>query len=342
VLVGGIVSLVVLAPLLREVYASFGEVSRANVWWVSIALACTVGGFACCWIMQRIALRAERWSDVVAPQLAGNAASNVLPVGNALGSIVQFRLLQRRHIDLTRSVTALTITGLLTNIAGLLVFPLVLVLPIGDLGEVDVAPLARYGVLALLLAMPVAYLALRGQRPMKWVARACHRGLCRVPWCHPPANLADRIVAERDAVRTALSRRAPLVAATAVGRALSDYLALYASMLAVGLRPSPALVLGAFIAANAAGMIPFTPGGLGFVEAGLSGALLLAGAPEEQAVAAVAIYRMVSCWLPALAGLHAYVWARRSAVVAPVARTSTSGAIENTCLGVPAAAHTVV
>jgi uncharacterized protein (TIRG00374 family) len=101
------------------------------------------------------------------------------------------------------------------------------------------------------------------------------------------------------------------------------------------------MVLVAFIAANAAGMIPFTPGGLGFVEAGLSGALVLMGAAEEQTLAAVAIYRLVSCWLPVLAGVVAYGASRRSVTVPPVTRTSASAVVENTCLGVPAAAQTV-
>ncbi|MEY2458829.1 MAG: putative heme transporter, partial [Acidimicrobiaceae bacterium] len=141
--------------------------------------------------------------------------------------------------------------------------------------------------------------------------------------------------------RRAMRSHKRLVVLTSMGHALGDYVALYASLLAVGLRPSPAMVLVAFTAANAAGMIPVTPGGLGFVEAGLSGTLVLMGAGEEQTLAAVAIYRLMSCWLPALAGIVAYVSSRRSAPMAPVTRTSASTVIENTCLGVPAAAQTV-
>ncbi len=122
---------------------------------------------------------------------------------------------------------------------------------------------------------------------------------------------------------------------------MGDYLALYASLLAVGLRPSPAMVLVAFIAANAAGMIPFTPGGLGFVEAGLGGALVLMGAQEEQTLAAVALYRLVSCWLPVLAGVIAYVSARRSATVAAGIPTSASRVVAKTSLDVAVAAQTV-
>ena len=53
--------------------------------------------------------------------------------------------------------------------------------------------------------------------------------------------------------------------------------ALYLSLLAVGAHPSPLVVLVAFGAANVAGMIPLTPGGLGFVEAGITATLVASG-----------------------------------------------------------------
>ena len=46
-------------------------------------------------------------------------------------------------------------------------------------------------------------------------------------------------------------------------------------------------------------MIPITPGGLGFVEAGLTGVLTLAGVTPEHAVLATLLYRLFSYWLPA-------------------------------------------
>jgi hypothetical protein len=212
---------------------------------------------------------------------------------------------------------------------------------LGNDADTDATSAARLGVIALLGCAPVVVVALRGDRPMKWVAAVCYKTLLRIPRVRPPSDLADRIVAERDAIRDVLRQHKFLTAITAVGRALGDYLALYASLFAVGLRPSPALVLVAFIAANTAGAVPLTPGGLGFVEAGLSGTLVLAGVQEEPALGAVAIYRLVSNWLPVTAGVCAYVWARRSATWPFVSRTSSVGAVENTCLGVPAAAHTV-
>jgi uncharacterized protein (TIRG00374 family) len=54
-------------------------------------------------------------------------------------------------------------------------------------------------------------------------------------------------------------------------------------------------------------MVPLTPGGLGFVETGLTGALVLAGVAADAAVLATLLYRLVSFWLPIPAG--AIAWA---------------------------------
>jgi hypothetical protein len=54
-------------------------------------------------------------------------------------------------------------------------------------------------------------------------------------------------------------------------------------------------------------LIPITPGGLGIVEAGLSGMLILAGVPGGEAVLATLAYRIISYWLPVFVGPFAYL-----------------------------------
>jgi uncharacterized protein (TIRG00374 family) len=58
-------------------------------------------------------------------------------------------------------------------------------------------------------------------------------------------------------------------------------------------------------------MIPLTPGGLGFVEAGLTATLTLAGVNAADAVLATLAYRLVSYWLPLMVGPFAYLLHRR-------------------------------
>ncbi len=82
-------------------------------------------------------------------------------------------------------------------------------------------------------------------------------------------------------------------------------------MRAVGADPRPALVLLAYVAAELLALLPFTPGGLGFVEAGLVGTLVVAGVSSPQALAATLLYRLATYWLPLPAGAVAYVLFRR-------------------------------
>ena len=67
-----------------------------------------------------------------------------------------------------------------------------------------------------------------------------------------------------------------------VGRWTFDYLTLLAALAAIGSHPRPGLVLLAFCGAQVLAQIPVTPGGLGFVEAGLTAMLALAGVKRRR------------------------------------------------------------
>jgi len=73
-----------------------------------------------------------------------------------------------------------------------------------------------------------------------------------------------------------------------------------------------ALVLLAFCGAQVLGQIPVTPGGLGFVEAGLTAMLTLAGVSAGDAVLATFAYRLFSYWLQLPFGLLGLALHRRS------------------------------
>ena len=92
----------------------------------------------------------------------------------------------------------------------------------------------------------------------------------------------------------------------AAGRSGLDFLTLYVALSGTGYHPSPAMVLLAYVAATVLTMVPITPGGLGFVEAGLVGTLVLAGVPTGAAALATLAYRLVSFWLPVPVGLPAW------------------------------------
>jgi len=69
----------------------------------------------------------------------------------------------------------------------------------------------------------------------------------------------------------------------------------------------PALLL-AYIIGYAANTLP-VPGGIGVLEGGLVGALVLYGTPAMPATAAVLLYHTIAFWIPSLGGAIAYVLA---------------------------------
>jgi uncharacterized protein (TIRG00374 family) len=71
--------------------------------------------------------------------------------------------------------------------------------------------------------------------------------------------------------------------------------------------PQLASVVLAYVAAMVLASIPITPGGLGFVEAGLTATLVVSGIPAAGAATATLAYRLVSYWLPLIAGGPAYL-----------------------------------
>ena len=78
---------------------------------------------------------------------------------------------------------------------------------------------------------------------------------------------------------------------------LSDLGCLLACIIAIGGRVPWPGVLIAYSLAKVAGILPITPGGLGVVEAGLSGLLVLHGMASDRAIAATVLYRLISFWL---------------------------------------------
>ena len=83
------------------------------------------------------------------------------------------------------------------------------------------------------------------------------------------------------------------------------------ALAAVGQHPRPTLILLSFCAAQLLAQVPITPGGLGVVEAGLTGTLVLIGVPAGAAAVATLAYRLVSYWLALPAGGVAYLVHRR-------------------------------
>ena len=81
--VAGAVSLWLLRSSLGAVYGDLGGLTGVDVRWLAAIVGCEAVAFVASWELARLALRTDGWFDVAVAQLAGNAASNVVPAGGA-------------------------------------------------------------------------------------------------------------------------------------------------------------------------------------------------------------------------------------------------------------------
>jgi uncharacterized membrane protein YbhN (UPF0104 family) len=106
-----------------------------------------------------------------------------------------------------------------------------------------------------------------------------------------------------------LRRADPLLLAGLVGYLVFDQLTFWASFRAVGASPALPLIWMAYLIGQLGNWLPL-PGGIGGVELGLVGALVLYGLPAVTATAAVLLYRVIELWIPAVLGISAFVQLR--------------------------------
>ena len=242
-------------------------------------------------------------------QLAGNSISLVVPGGAAVGAATQFRMLAASGNDTGTAVGGLTAFSLL-GVAGLLALP-VFVLPAILLGvpiDKGLEHAALIGIVGFVLFAGFGALLLTLDGPLRWagaVAQSVRNRMKRKS--EPMTGLPDRLVYERNRIREVLGRKWKAALLLSSGRIAFDYFTLLAVIRATGVKPQPALVLLAYAVAGLLALIPVTPGGLGIVEAGLSGLLILAGVDAGNAVVATLGYRVISYWLPIVVGPFAYL-----------------------------------
>ena len=189
-------------------------------------------------------------------------------------------MLTTAGFDTDTAVGGLTAFSLL-EVGGLLALP-IFALP-AILAGVPVSRglvhTALLGIAAFVLYAIFGVIVLRTDWPLATLGRAAQGLWNRVTRGHRPpvTGLDQRLLAERDTIRAVLGKNWRQAAVLTAGRLGFDYGCLLAALRATGASPQPSLVLLAYAAAGIVALFPLTPGGLGIVEASLSGLLILAG-----------------------------------------------------------------
>lgn len=220
-------------------------------------------------------------------------AITLLPAGGLVGPGVAARAAGAEATPLpvlTRSTVALTI---LTNAPGLLVLgglgiALWLGWPRGPhnvlltLPEAGVALAIVAGVWMITRASPSHRPQPRFERGRRLMAAAAH--------CREGVSEARRIVAEGN-----------WKLAGAIGYYAFDNAVLWAAFHAYGRTPAISVIVMGYLVGSLGTVLPL-PAGIGGVEGGLIGALVLYGAPAAPASGAVLLYRGISLSLPVVLG----------------------------------------
>jgi uncharacterized protein (TIRG00374 family) len=249
---------------------------------------------------------------------ASTAASNVLPGGDAIGMAVSYSMLRRwgfRVEQVAIATGAFSVWNVLANISFAVTG--VVLLRLGGESNSLLTTAALIGaVVGAVLAVVIA-LILRDERYARAVGAFAERvanrlrGLLRRS---PVTGWPERLAAFRDEAIGLVRRRwLQLTLATLAGH-LTVFLVLLVSLRAVGVHASAVSFVEAFAAwalIRIVTTIPITPGGLGVVELGLTGALVSFGGHRVDVVAAVLLYRVLTYVPPiAVGGVCLLVWRR--------------------------------
>jgi putative heme transporter len=249
---------------------------------------------------------------------ASTAAANVLPGGDAIGMAVSYSMLRRwryRVEQVAIATGAFSIWNVIANVGFAIVGVGLLALE----GESDplLTTAALIGTAAAAVISVAFALVLHDERHAIRVGELAERLANRTRALvrrGPVVGWAARLVGFRDEAIGLIRRRwLPLTLATLAGH-LTVFLVLLASVRAVGVGVSDVSfseVFAAWALIRIITTIPVTPGGLGVVELGLTGALVSFGGRRVDVVAAVLLYRALTYVPPiAFGGVCLLIWRR--------------------------------
>ena len=245
------------------------------------------------------------------------AATLLFSAGGAGGIALTYWALRKagmqRHEVARRMVAFLTLHYAFYPLA-LIVFGVLLrtgVLHGKDSVELTIVPAAVAGAAArrsaLLLALIPPDLGPAG-RPLRRTASAAGRSPPTSPRCR-------RSSARGSGSRSASSpipRRGGLAVIGAAGFWAANIGILWASFHAFGVHVPLAVVVQGFFLGMVANLFPLAPAGVGAVDAGMIGAFVLFGIPEDTVFPAILVYRLVAFWMPIPFGVVAFFQLRNT------------------------------
>jgi uncharacterized membrane protein YbhN (UPF0104 family) len=296
VLLAALVLAAVLAPGLGEVKRRLGDASPG---WLALAVVLEALSCASYVLMFRPVFCAHlpvRETTEIA--LAELAVGSLVPTSGASGVAFGAWILHREGMPddaiARRSVAFLEIKSAVNFVA---------VAILGVLMAAGLGPPRSLLLTALPAALSIAFLAAAamlsrlgpGEDPgpgAAWTRRALHAA-------------RDALGTGTEEALALLRRHDWKLLAGAIGYWAFDNAVLWATFKAVGADVPLTVIAMGYLIGQLGGVLPL-PAGIGGIDGGLLGALVVYGAPAAETAAAVLAYRIILFWLPLLAGGAAF------------------------------------
>ncbi len=316
-----LVGIYFLFPKLVGLGNALGKLGDADAAWIAVAIGFNVIAIGTYIALFKAVVGGNvlrlTWGETYEINMAGVAATLLFSAAGAGGIALTYWALRKagmRRRDVGKRMVAFLALHYVFYPLALIVFGVLLrtgVLPGKHSVELTVIPAAVAGallVLGLLLALIPSDLSRR-------VA------------AHAPGEKAQAIAANAAKVpaiaaegfRFAISlfahpSRGGLAVIGAAGFWAANIGILWASFQAFGVEVPIAVVVQGFFLGMVANLFPLAPAGVGAVDAGMIGAFVLFGIPEETVFPAILIYRLVAFWLPIPPGVVAFFQLRKRVV----------------------------
>jgi putative heme transporter len=308
-----LVGIYFLFPKLVGLGNALGKLDEAEPVWIAIAIAFNVVAFATYIALFKAVVGGNalrlRWAETYEINMAGLAATLLFSAGGAGGIVLTFWALRkagmRRHDVARRMVAFLTLHYAFYPLA-LILFGVLLRTGVlhGEASvELTIVPAAIAGVLLALGLLFALIPPDLGPRVARFVHGERGREIAR--------NIAKVPAVFAEGFRFAISlfahpRQGGLAVLGAAGFWAANIGILWACFHAFGVHVPLAVVVQGFFLGMVANLIPFAPAGVGAVDAGMIGAFVLFGIPEDTVFPAILIYRLIAFWMPIPFGVAAF------------------------------------
>jgi uncharacterized protein (TIRG00374 family) len=304
VLIVVVVAVITLVPGLASLRSRF---AHARPGWLALGSALKVlSGLSYVAAFRAIFCPRMRWRLSTEIGLSELGANAIVPTGGFGGLALGVWALRRSAMDtehIARRTVAFFFLTSLPNVVGVIILGLGMAV-----GLIEGPSSLALTLLPALVAAGAIVLTIAGARR---AGRAYRRsGEAKMANARLPRALA-RLSGGVDEALALLRARDPWLIAGLIGYLGFDVMILWATFHAFGTPPPLATIWIGYLIGELGGLLP-VPGGIGGVDLGLVGTLVLYKVHVGAATAAVLAYRAIALWVPAVLGSAAFVLLRRS------------------------------